>query len=371
MRRFAYHFEPHTGWMNDPNGLVFFQGKYHAFFQHFPYDRCWGPMHWGHAVSEDLIHWQELPVALTPNESYENAGGCFSGSAVVKDDRLYLIYTSVSREFGQAQSVAWSDDGIHFTKYEDNPVLLADVDAEIHEDFRDPKVFPYGDAYRMVTGGFHNGRGRVLQFASEDLLHWEYMGVLYESLEYHLPLECPDLFPLGDKWVLMYSRIGRPEYAVQFIVGSYDGETFTPESYQTPEAGPQFYAPQSFEAEDGRRLIMGWFYDWSKPPVTKGRSAGALTVPRELWLDEFGMLRSYPVREAWKLTRALRPCKEDQSTLPGIRIFADVDRVCVEEAAAGRRLEHFGNIQTVEVLEDVKGCEIYVNGGEVNFSVNL
>ena len=122
-KRFSYHFEPRKGWMNDPNGLIEFQGQYHAFFQHNPYEPKWGPMHWGHAVSKDLIHWQELPIALEPKEWYENDGGCFSGSAIEKDGKLYLFYTSVSKDLGQTQSVAISEDGIHFEKYEGNPVI--------------------------------------------------------------------------------------------------------------------------------------------------------------------------------------------------------------------------------------------------------
>ena len=121
--RLKYHFEPRTGWMNDPNGLIFYNGKYHAFFQHNPYKPVWGPMHWGHAVSDDLIHWEELEIALRPDMEYENTGGCFSGSAVEKDGVLYLFYTSVSEKLGQTQSVAISRDGVHFEKYEGNPVI--------------------------------------------------------------------------------------------------------------------------------------------------------------------------------------------------------------------------------------------------------
>jgi len=121
--RLRYHLEPRKGWMNDPNGLVFFRGRYHAFFQHNPHAPAWDTMHWGHAVSDDLLHWEELPIALAPDQWYEDDGGCWSGSAVVLDDRLYLFYTGVSAELGQAQCVAWSDDGLRFHKYANNPVI--------------------------------------------------------------------------------------------------------------------------------------------------------------------------------------------------------------------------------------------------------
>ena len=165
--------------MNDPDGLVFFRGRYHIFYQHYPHAPRWGQMHWGHAVSTDLIHWEELPIALYPDMPYEDDGGCFSGSAVVKDDRLYLFYTSVSHELGQTQSVAYSDDGVNFRKYEDNPVISRNPLGAV--DFRDPKVTLINGVYHMVVGSGDAETGKVLLFLSEDLLHWDYSGVLFEA----------------------------------------------------------------------------------------------------------------------------------------------------------------------------------------------
>lgn len=371
MDTFQFHFEPHTGWINDPNGLIYFQNKYHAFYQHFPYDIHWGSMHWGHAVSEDLLTWQELPVALTPNESYENAGGCFSGSAIEKDGVLYLMYTAVSKEYGQAQAIATTTDGIHFTKYEGNPVIRHFPEDLGSSDFRDPKLFAYKDEYRVVLGSQFNGRGRVLQYRSEDLLHWECMGVLYEALEYTDPIECPDFFPLGDKWVLMYSKMGNPGYQAQFIVGSYDGTTFTPESYQTPEAGPQFYAPQTFEAEDGRRICIAWFYNWGKQAPMGSQRAGALTLPRELWL-EGGKLRTYPVREAWEKMHSVKITEDltEISTIPGISILVSARKIVAENRVDHQKFTYAGTVQSAEIVEDVKGAELFINGGEFCFTLN-
>ena len=115
--RLKYHFEPQKGWINDPNGLIYFKEKYHAFFQHNPFEPRWGQMHWGHAISDDLINWQEISIALYPDMPYENSGGCFSGSAIEKDGYLFLFYTSASNELGQTQSLAISEDGINFKKY--------------------------------------------------------------------------------------------------------------------------------------------------------------------------------------------------------------------------------------------------------------
>ena len=121
--KLALHLQPEHGWINDPNGLCYFQGKYHAFFQHNPKAPVWDTMHWGHAVSEDLLHWEELPIALYPDQPYESGQGCFSGSAVEKDGRLYLFYTAVDSRLAQTQCLAWTDDGQHFTKYPGNPIL--------------------------------------------------------------------------------------------------------------------------------------------------------------------------------------------------------------------------------------------------------
>ena len=121
--KLQYHVEPNKGWLNDPNGLCYFQGKYHAFFQHNPHAPVWDTMHWGHAVSDDLIHWEELPIALYPDQPYESTLGCFSGSAVEKDGTLYLFYTAVGENKAQTQCLATTQDGIHFVKHSENPII--------------------------------------------------------------------------------------------------------------------------------------------------------------------------------------------------------------------------------------------------------
>ena len=143
--RNKFHLMAPIGWMNDPNGFVYYQEEYHLFYQYYPYDSIWGPMHWGHAKSKDLIHWEHLPVALAPGESYDKEG-CFSGSAIEKDGKLYLIYTGhnvVEGQVRQVQCLAVSEDGIHFEKYAGNPIIAEDHLASVAttEDFRDPKVF--------------------------------------------------------------------------------------------------------------------------------------------------------------------------------------------------------------------------------------
>ena len=294
--RFAYHFEAEKGWINDPNGLCQFGGVYHAFYQHNPYGPLWDTMHWGHATSHDLIHWQEHPIALAPTEPYEDGDGCFSGSALEKDGDLYLMYTAVSKEHGQTQCIAISHDGMAFEKYAGNPVIPQSPLDPANKDFRDPKIFPYGDEYRMVCGAGVDGLGSILLYRSEDLLHWEYMGPLFQSRDYGPVPECPDLFPLGDYWVLMFSRMDESRRA-QFIVGDFDGQRFSPVSFQQPEQGPDFYAPQTFLDDKGRRLMIAWMHSWARQPDPDAVRTGALTIPREIG-QIGGKLRTYPVEEA-------------------------------------------------------------------------
>lgn len=352
-QRFQYHFEPQKGWMNDPNGLVYFRGRYHAFFQHYPNDSKWGQMHWGHAVSDDLLHWEELPIALYPDRDYENDGGCFSGSAVEKDGRLYLFYTSVSHELGQTQSVAWSDDGVHFEKYEGNPVIRANPTGA--PDFRDPKVTNIDGTWYMVVGSGDGSEGRVLLFRSEDLLRWNYVGVLFVGAEYAHCIECPDFFKMGDKYVLMFSKIGEQERSTIFVVGDFREGKLVNYTLSRPEWGPDFYAPQSFF--DGRRRIMiGWMYHWGKEAPEGCPFAGALSVPRELTLDGT-RVRNFPVAEARHLLRRESPY-----------VRREGEKLTFLDRAGKAVTWELPGLQTVDILEDTKSVEVFLNGGETSFS---
>ena len=350
-KRLRYHFEPQKGWMNDPNGLIQFGGWYHAFFQHNPYAPKWDRMHWGHAVSRDLIHWEEWEIALWPEEPYEDGGGCFSGSAIEKDGLLYLFYTSVSEQGGQTQSAAISRDGRHFEKMPDNP-LIRTYPADGSAEFRDPKVFRYGTGYGMVCGSGKDGIGKVLLYRSDDLRHWEYEGVLYESRESSV-LECPDLFPLGDRYVLMFSKIGHKADAVEFVAGTFDGQQFWEESRCVPESGPQFYAPQTFCDAGGRRIVIGWMYDCERPLDAGAEYAGALTIPRELSLRD-GMICNYPVEEA----RSLLTDRDDLVQISGRRITID----------GTETWECSRDIEEVSILRDTKTLEVFINQGEHSFT---
>lgn len=347
------HLEACKGWINDPNGLCFFQGKYHAFFQHNPHAPRWDVMHWGHAVSDDLLHWEERPIALYPDQPYESGMGCFSGSALEKDGRLYLFYTAVDKSHAQTQCLAWTDDGEHFVKYEGNPIIAQSPLDPACRDFRDPKVFPWKDGtYRMVVGAGKDGFGAVYLYKSSDLFHWDYVGPIFETREMGPVLECPDLFPLEDKWALCFSRMDKPQH-VQFVLGSFDGEHFTAESLQKPQLGPNFYAPQSFVDGRGRRIILGWMAPWDRPLAEDEIRCGCLSAPLEPSLNDADRLCLFPVEEAQEHLVQEDPHVEQG---PWLVKVTDGDTVLFECPAS--------QVWDVKILPDTHVCEVFLNGGE-------
>lgn len=350
-KRLKYHFEPNKGWMNDPNGLVYFKGRYHAFFQHNPYSTEWDKMHWGHAVSNDLLRWEELPIALYPDQDYESEGGCFSGSAIVKDDRLYLFYTSVADK--QTQSVAFSDDGIHFTKYEHNPIIRQNPLG--YYDFRDPKVTEIDGQYYMVTGSGNKDAGQVLLFKSKDLLNWEFVEVLFESELYKPCIECPDFFKLDDKYILMFSKMEEQSRTTHFVIGDLDNGKLVNTVICRPEWGRDFYAPQTMW--DGkRRILIGWMYHWGKKSPLGCPFAGALSIPRALKLVD-NAIYNFPIDEA-----------KEVMTKESKYVSIDKNVIIVHPKMKKKRTFSTPQIKSVDILEDTKSVEIFINGGEISIS---
>jgi len=317
-----FHLTPLVGWMNDPNGFCYYKGQYHLFYQYHPFSRSWGPMHWGHAVSDDLLKWTYLPCALAPDTSAD-AGGCFSGSAVpLQDGRLMLVYTGVQpagtfRRETQAQCVAFGD-GTDFEKSLLNPVVRhAHLPVGYSEfDFRDPKAWLDTDGtIRMVVGNRHEKRqGTILLLESRDGLDWHFVTELDASCEeYGRMWECPDFFQLEGRQVLMVSpqeMHAREEfhagYGTVALLGSYDGKDhrFIREKVQPVDHGLNFYAPQTTTAPDGRRIMIGWMDNWEACKEAPRRHPwyAQMSVPRELRIEN-GRLCQRPVREIetlWK-----------------------------------------------------------------------
>lgn len=309
--RQKYHFMAQTGWLNDPNGLIYFRGKYHFFFQHNPYNGFWGSMHWGHAVSDDMLHWEYLPLALAPSEPYDDhpKGGCFSGSAIEHDGKLFLMFTGTTNEgkgFEQTQCIAYSEDGIHFEKYGGNPVLTAPKGISKAQ-FRDPKVWKHGDMYYMVCGASCDNKGQALLYQSEDMLHWMYKNVLAESRgEWGYMWECPDFYSMNGKYVLTFSPMGAGEHTSVYLTGDFDYETGKFCHHVTGEIdwGFDYYAPQSFLTPDGRRIMVGWSNEWEWMPLWKDWGptykegwCGSFNIPREVRMMADGSLQFLPIKE--------------------------------------------------------------------------
>ena len=313
----AYHMSSPTGWINDPNGFSIFQGQYHLFFQYHPFSKKWGPMHWGHCTSKDLIKWEYLPCALAPDESYDE-GGCYSGSAIEANGKHVLIYTGVMDRYlddgfhyyRQVQCIA-KGDGTDYKKGEANPVITGESTPEGSslEDFRDPKVWKEDDGYYLVVGSrAQDGSGQILMYYSEDLNQWKYVTILDQSKnKYGKMWECPDFFPLGDKHILLVSPQDMRTEALEFhngnnsifIYGQYDKEThkFKREKITSADYGLDFYAPQTLLTQDGRRILIGWMQSWdANITPTTFQWSGMMTIPRELTLEQ-GRIYQRPVRE--------------------------------------------------------------------------
>ncbi|MBI5974816.1 sucrose-6-phosphate hydrolase [Staphylococcus canis] len=318
--RLGYHIMPKSGWINDPNGFSYFDGYYHIFYQHYPFKPEWGPMHWGHARSKDLVNWETLPIALTPG-GLEDKDGCFSGTAIEKDGLLYLFYTghhyygdNNPDHFWQNQNLAYSNDGIHFKKYSENAVISKPPEDNTHH-FRDPKVWKYQDTYYMIIGSQNNRElGRIIMYKSKDLINWEYLGPVSESKDQSAEgymWECPDLFDLNGHHVLLFSPQGiqtkEEKYLNLFQNGyfignlDYQNTVFTRGEFKELDHGHDFYAPQTMLSPDNRRILIGWMAMWeSHMPEKKDGWSGALTLPRELILKN-NHLYMKPVDELKKL----------------------------------------------------------------------
>lgn len=311
-----YHAAPTTGWMNDPNGLIWFGGKAHLFYQYYPYAPKWGKMHWGHMVSGDLVRWEHLPVALAPDQSYERLLGCFSGSAIEHNGKLCLLYTGVSLLGGQQQCLAVSENGIDFEKMKTPVILKKQLPKGTNQyNFRDPKVFRIGELFYCIIGSCKTVQDRqqreIACYTSDDLQRWDYRGAIWTDEAATKDLfECPDLFSLDRKDILIASSMNHypPMEQMRFqnlhpcvyLVGRFDPETcrFTAEgTYEELDTGLDFYAPQTLLLPDGRNILIAWKQMWKRtiPEINYGR-AGAMTFPRELSLES-GKLIQKPLRE--------------------------------------------------------------------------
>jgi len=285
-----YHLLPAANWMNDPNGPIYWNGKYHMFYQYNPNGAFWGDMHWGHAVSADMVHWKHLPMALAPSPGGPDKDGVFSGCAVVDDGGVTAIYTGVNPE---VQCIATaSGDLTSWRKFAGNPVIKAPPAGLETTGFRDPSVWKEGDTWMLALGsGFRGKGGAVLLYESKDLRQWKYLhplvtgrmkpgGPSKDPVDSGEMWECPDFFPLGEKHLLIYST----ERFVKYLLGDYEDRQLRPYTAGGIDFG-SYYAARTMNNTGERRILWGW--------ITEGRTAeaqraagwsGVMSLPRELKL---------------------------------------------------------------------------------------
>jgi fructan beta-fructosidase len=407
-----FHFAPARNWMNDPNGLIFYRGKYHLFFQYNPEGDQWGNMSWGHATSTDLISWQEHPVAI----SYTPTHAIFSGSAVVdyfnttglgsiENPAMVAIFTAHQHDgLRQSQSLAYStDEGLTWQQYEGNPVL----DLEM-KDFRDPKVVwnTVNEAWVMSVVKPHEYT--VAFYQSEDLKQWELLSEFTNKNGTDGVWECPDLFPLtvdGDsskiKWVLFVSvNPGGVTggSGTQFFIGDWNGKEFIADDLNTRwlDYGRDNYAGVTFnDAPDNRRIYMGWMNNWEyAKEIPANPARGSMTVPRELSLatiDGKITLMQNPVKEISEsaiVNRTFKITPTDSKS--GVRFTSDDGRsfdvgydssskeIYIDRSGAWYQVDstsvHAAPFDAqrkpfeIRVITDVGSAEVFVDGGRVSIT---
>jgi beta-fructofuranosidase len=317
--RLNYHFMGEYGWINDPNGFTQFGGEYHLFHQHNPYEPVWGRMHWGHAVSKDLVKWRYLPIALAPDCPYDQ-DGCFSGSALEIRNKLYLMYTGFAltgpnkkNDYRQTQCLAYSEDGRVFKKIKSNPVIGVDLipDEANKRDFRDPRLIQLDEYYYAFIGSEDRlGNGQVLLYKTKDLLNWQFVSVAARSDgNMGNTWECPDFFHLENHdYLLVCPQLMQARgndfqnlHSSLYFVGqmNFGNGTFNATESYPLDHGFDFYAPQTLLDKQGRRILIAWMNMWGTAETTQtlGHNwAGAMTLPREI-ISKEGRLYFKPVRE--------------------------------------------------------------------------
>ena len=413
--RQQFHLQPPVGWLNDPNGLCVYGGQYHAFFQYGPFDVTGGVKHWGHAVSKDLLHWEPLPVMLYPDEPFD-CHGVYSGSALIEGTEMYLYYTGnvkhpgdfdyIKQGRGHNVCLSVSHDGKTVASKQ---CLLYNKDypAGLTCHVRDPKVFAYEGKYYMVLGARTlEDKGEVLVLESTDKLHWNHINTLTTPETFGYMWECPDLFCLDGQWYLAVSPQGiqcQNIYGCGYfaVYGDWRAHCTLGEFHEA-DFGFDYYAPQSFVDENGRRIQIGWMgmpdADYGNAPTVAHGWQHCFTVPRLLTKGENGTLLQTPVpeldarRSAAALTlrngeeASLSPCF-DLTAAPagdfaltvahGVElVYTEQDSTCVLQftdpaQASGRtqrRTKLSAPCRSVRVVGDRSSLEIFLNDGAAVFS---
>jgi sucrose-6-phosphate hydrolase SacC (GH32 family) len=342
-RRPGAHFAPKANWMNDPNGLIFWNGQYHLFYQHNPRSTTpFAKICWGHAKSPDLVHWEDLPLALTPTPGSVDEDGCWSGRAVVNNGQVFLLYTG----FGQRRqrpcaARALDDQLVSFEKLKENPVI-PDEPLPGLIGFRDSAVRRVnGELRQLIGSGSASTGGCLLEYSTKDLTSWDYCGIFLSASAAGLPgqmWECPDFFEVDGRSFLVISLLeGKDPLGVLSVGGAIKGDQFFPEVERRLDIGSRWYAPQSFDAPDGRRIVFGWLreHEDELPESDRGR-VGVMSLPRQLFAAPDGTLGMAPIAELKRLqSEVFALVGEGRGDGTILSTTRDVEAVEVEVAVTG------------------------------------
>ncbi len=400
------HFKAPNCWINDPNGFIWYKGRYHLFYQCFPYSAHWGRMHWGHAVSKDLVNWEEKGIALFPSKTNDRSG-CFSGSAIEYKDKMYIYYTGVNYTeedpeninccindtFTAAQLMITSEDGMKFDNITDKKTVIPPIEDKKIGDknhTRDPKVWRGQDAWYMVLGSTVDKNGRLLFYKSSDLKTWQYLNYC-EKDGFGWMWECPDFFEIDGKGVMIFSPMGffndgnGYDSVAVCMLSSFDentGKMELSENYQLFDYGIDLYAPQSTTDEDGNRVVIAWARMPEAVITEKGEWCGMMCIPRIVDVknnhvyirphtnvkNSFVTKLSAPKKSGYMLKTTLK--NGESINVGGYVIKRENDKIATDRSKVFNIKGNYRLIAETPVINDGYELEIYVDEHLVEVFIN-
>lgn len=400
------HFKAPNCWINDPNGFIWYKGWYHLFYQCFPYSAHWGRMHWGHAVSKDLVNWEEKGIALFPSKT-DDRSGCFSGSAIEYKDKMYIYYTGVNYTeedpeninccindtFTAAQLMITSEDGMKFDNITDKKTVIPTIEDKKIGDknhTRDPKVWRGKNAWYMVLGSTVDKNGRLLFYKSSDLKTWQYLNYC-EKDGFGWMWECPDFFEIDGKGVMIFSPMGffndgnGYDSVAVCMLSSFDentGKMELSEDYQLFDYGIDLYAPQSTTDEDGNRVVIAWARMPEAVITEKGEWCGMMCIPRIVDIknnhvyirphtnvkNSFVTKLSAPKKSGYMLKTTLK--NGESINVGGYVIKRENDKITTDRSEVFNIKGNYRLIAETPVINDGYELEIYVDEHLVEVFIN-
>lgn len=400
------HFKAPNCWINDPNGFIWYKGRYHLFYQCFPYSAHWGRMHWGHAVSKDLVNWEEKGIALFPSKT-DDRSGCFSGSAIEYKDKMYIYYTGVNYTeedpeninccindtFTAAQLMITSEDGMKFDNITDKKTVIPPIEYKKIGDknhTRDPKVWRGKDAWYMVLGSTVDKNGRLLFYKSSDLKTWQYLNYC-EKDGFGWMWECPDFFEIDGKGVTIFSPMGffndgnGYDSVAVCMLSSFDentGKMELSEDYQLFDYGIDLYAPQSTTDKDGNRVVIAWARMPEAIITEKGEWCGMMCIPRIVDVknnhvyirphtnvkNSFVTKLSAPKKSGYMLKTTLK--NGESINVGGYVIKRENDKITTDRSKVFNIKGNYRLIAETPVINDGYELEIYVDEHLVEVFIN-